>query len=406
MEKLKDLVYLNLSFNDLSGKIPNCGPFAKFSMESFMGNKELCGASRFHVMECKEGKGKPRNIAIFLKYVLPSLVSVIVFVVLLVWMLTFWKRNKRREPRAEDSLDVALRRISYYEILRATEGFDESNLIGRGSFSLVFKGTFVDGVIAAIKVFNLDVQDSIRSFEVECQVLRNIRHRNLVKVITSCSNLDFKALILEYMPNGSLDKWLYSHNYFLDIYQRLGIMMDVGNALEYLHHGHSFPVVHCDLKPGNILLDESMVAHVGDFGIAKLLDKDKATKQTKTMGTVGYMAPEYGCAGIVSSMGDVYSFGILLMEVFTRKKPTDEMFHGDFTMRKWVCDSLPGAIKEIVDSNLLTGEEGGQEIEECFLMVMELAVECTADFPEERITMEDVAGRLKHTLHKFTHNTS
>ncbi|XP_019160237.1 PREDICTED: probable LRR receptor-like serine/threonine-protein kinase At3g47570 [Ipomoea nil] len=208
------------------------------------------------------------------------------------------------------------------------------------------------------------------------------------------------------MPNGSLDKWLYSHNYFLDIYQRLGIMMDVANALEYFHYGHSFPVVHCDLKPGNILLDENMVARVGDFGIAKLLDKDKATKQTKTMGTVGYMAPEYGCAGIVSSMGDVYSFGILLMEVFSRRKPTDEMFHGDFSMRKWVSDSLPDAIMEIVDSNLLIGEEGGQEIEDCFLMVMGLTVECTADFPVERITIEDVAGRLKHTLRKFTHNTS
>ncbi|XP_031122593.1 receptor kinase-like protein Xa21 [Ipomoea triloba] len=390
MEKLKDLVYLNLSFNDLSGKIPNGGPFTNFSMESFMGNNELCGASRFHVMECKEGKGKPRNIAIFLKYVLPSLVSLVVVAILMVWLLTFWKRNKRRKPWAEDSLDVEFKRISYYEILGATEDFDESNLIGRGTFSSVFKGTFVDGVIAAVKVFNLDVQDSVRSFDVECQVLRNIRHRNLVKVITSCSNLDFKALILEYMPNGSLDKWLYSHNYFLDIYQRLGIMMDVANALEYLHHGHSFPVVHCDLKPGNILLDENMVAHVGDFGIAKLLEKDKATKQTKTMGTVGYMAPEYGSAGIISSMGDVYSFGILLMEVFTRKKPTDETFQGDFTMRKWVSDSLPDAIMQIVDSNLVTGEGVEQEIEECFLMVMGLAMECTVDFPEDRIRMEDV----------------
>ncbi|XP_031122589.1 probable LRR receptor-like serine/threonine-protein kinase At3g47570 [Ipomoea triloba] len=372
-----------------------------------MGNEELCGASRFHVMECKEGKGKPRNIAIFLKYVLPSLVSVVFVAILLVWLLTFWKRNKQRKPRAEDTLDVELKRISYYEILGATEDFDESNLIGRGSFSSVFKGTFAAGLVAAIKVFNLDVQDSIRSFEVECQVLRNVRHRNLVKVITSCSNLDFKALILEYMPNGSLHKWLYSHNYFLDIYQRLGIMMDIANALEYMHHGHSFPVVHCDLKPGNILLDENMVAHVGDVGIAKLLDKDKTTKQTKIMGTVGYMAPEYGSAGIISSMGDVYSFGILLMEVFTRKKPTDEMFQGDFTMRRWVSESLPDAIMQIVDSNLLTGEEGGgQEIEECFLMVMGLAVECTADFPEERMSIEDVAVRLKHTLHKFTQNTS
>ncbi|XP_031130046.1 probable LRR receptor-like serine/threonine-protein kinase At3g47570 [Ipomoea triloba] len=410
MEKLKDLVYLNLSFNDLSGKIPNGGPFAKFSTESFMGNKKLCGASRFHVMECKEGKEKRRNTTIFRKYVLPSLVSVVVVVVvvLLVLLLTFRKRNKRRAPRVENVVDdVTLKRISYYEILGATEDFDESNLIGKGTFSSVFKGTFAAGLVLVVKVFNLDVQDSIKSFEVECQVLRNIRHRNLVKVITSCSNLDFKALILEYMPNGSLDKWLYSHNYFLDIYQRLGIMMDIANALEYLHHGHSFPVVHCDLKPGNILLDENMVVHVGDFGIAKLLDRDKATQQTKTMGTVGYMAPEYGSAGIVSTMGDVYSYGILLMEVFTRKKPTDEIFQGDFTMRRWVSDSLPDEIMQIVDSNLVTREEGvGQEIEECFLMVMGLAMECTSDVAEERIKMEDVIVRLRHALQKFNQNVS
>ncbi|XP_019160238.1 PREDICTED: probable LRR receptor-like serine/threonine-protein kinase At3g47570 [Ipomoea nil] len=125
------------------------------------------------------------------------------------------------------------------------------------------------------------------------------------------------------------------------------------------------------------------------------------------MGTVGYMAPEYGSAGIISSMGDVYSFGILLMEVFTRRKPTDEMFHGDFTMKKWVSDSMPDAIMEIVDSNLVTGEEGaGQEIEECFLMVMGLAMECTSDFPEERISMEDVIVRLKNALQKFNQNVS
>ncbi|XP_031122598.1 LRR receptor-like serine/threonine-protein kinase GSO2 [Ipomoea triloba] len=410
MEKLKDLVYLNMSFNELSGKIPDDGPFAKFSRESFMGNKELCGASRFHVMECKEDKEKSRNTSIFHKYVLPSLVSVVVVVVvvaiLLVLLVTLRKRNTQRGPEAKTLVGVTLKRISYYEILRATDDFDESNLIGKGSFGKVYKGILDAGEVVAIKVFNLDVQDSIRSFDAECEVLRNIRHRNLVKVISSCSNLDFRALILEYMPNWSLDKWLYSHNYFLDFFQRFGIMLDVANAVEYLHQGHSFSVVHCDLKPSNILLDENMVAHVGDFGIAKLLDKNNLTKQTKTIGTIGYMAPEYGSAGIISTMGDVYSFGILLMEVFTRKKPTDEMFQGDFTMRKWVSDSLPDAIMHIVDSNLLTEEQSCQEIEECFLMMMGLALECTADFPEERISMEDVIVRLKHTQQKFNQNVS
>ncbi|WMV32103.1 hypothetical protein MTR67_025488 [Solanum verrucosum] len=125
----------------------------------------------------------------------------------------------------------------------------------------------------------------------ECGILRNLRHRNLTKVITSCSNLDFKALVLEYMPNGTLDKWLYSHNLFLNLLQRLDIMIDVASAMDYLHNGYSTPIVHCDLKPSNALLDQEMVGHGSDFGIAKLLDAGEAFVQTRTIATIGYIAP-------------------------------------------------------------------------------------------------------------------
>jgi LRR receptor-like serine/threonine-protein kinase FLS2 len=118
-----------------------------------------------------------------------------------------------------------------------------------------------------------------------------MRHRNLVKIICSCCNLDVKGLVLEYMPKGSLEKWLYSYNYFLDIIQRVNIMIDVASAIEYLHHGYSTPVVHCDLKPSNVLLDEDMVAHVCDFGIGKLSGESESVSQTKTLATIGYMAP-------------------------------------------------------------------------------------------------------------------
>ncbi|KAK4364769.1 hypothetical protein RND71_016127 [Anisodus tanguticus] len=153
-------------------------------------------------------------------------------------------------------------RISYYEVVRGTNNFDEANLIGRGGLGLVYRGTLQAENIVAVKVFNTEVQDAFRGFDLECEVLRNIRHRNLVKVISSCANLDFKALVLEYMPNGDLDYWLYSHNNFLDLNRRLKAMIDVASAMEYLHEGHSFVVIHCDLKPSNILLDEDMVARV------------------------------------------------------------------------------------------------------------------------------------------------
>ncbi|XP_022717752.1 receptor kinase-like protein Xa21 [Durio zibethinus] len=143
----------------------------------------------------------------------------------------------------------------------------------------------------AIKVFNLQIEGAFRSFDIECEAMRNILHRNLVKIITCCSNVDFKALVLDFMSNGSLEKWLHSENHFLDILQRINIMVDVASALEYLHAGHPTPIIHCDLKPSNILLDEDMVAHVGDFGIAKLLGEGELMKQTMTLATIGYMAP-------------------------------------------------------------------------------------------------------------------
>ncbi|KAL2513241.1 putative LRR receptor-like serine/threonine-protein kinase [Abeliophyllum distichum] len=221
-----------------------------------------------------------------------------------------------------------------------------------------FEGTLSDGLNVAVKVFNFPSERVSKSFDIETEILSTIHHRNLVRIIGCCSNKEFKALTLEYMPNGSLEIWLYSHNYFLDMLKRFDIAIDVALALEYLHHGLTFTVLHCDLKPRNVLLDQYMVGHVGDFGIARLFGQGESIAQTKTLATIGYMVPEYGSEGIVSTSGDVYSFGIMLLEMYMRKKPTDAMFGEKMRLKGWVIQSLDeNKIIEVVDANLLRRED-------------------------------------------------
>ncbi|XP_044472208.1 probable LRR receptor-like serine/threonine-protein kinase At3g47570 [Mangifera indica] len=401
LEALTYLKKFNVFVNNLQGQIPNKGPFKTFSAQSFLLNHALCGLPRQGVPLCNVNTIK-RPKTLVMKYILSSVLPVLMVVIVTFVFVRCYYGKKHFSVDQVDSLPLATwRRTSYLEIQQATDDFSECNLLGIGSFGSVFKGTLSDGTIVAIKVFTLQVERVLRSFDSECEVLRNIRHRNLIKVFSSCCNIDFKALILEFMPNGSLEKWLYSHDYFLDMLQRLNIMIDVASALEYLHHDYSTPVIHCDLKPQNILLDEDMTAHVSDFDIAKLLDEGDSKTQTFTLATMGYMAPEYGSTGIVSTRGDVYSFGILLLETFTRKKPTDEMFAGEISLKNLVEASLPDVITEVVDANLLREDNGFAAKVNCLSSIMNLALKCSMESPEQRINMKDALAKLKKIKLQF-----
>ncbi|KAL4272187.1 hypothetical protein GQ457_13G003150 [Hibiscus cannabinus] len=395
LEKLRFLKYFNVSFNRLQGEIPDGGSFGNYSMESFQGNGALCGAAKLRVPSCKtkpQRNSKARTKLIV--YVVVPIVSTILVVALIIVVF----RSRMKKETQEDSLRLRTwRRFSHHELYQATDGFSDSRLLGSGSYGSVYQGILPDGMTIAVKVFNLELNGAFKSFDVECEILCKIRHRNLTKITSRCSNnLDFRALVLEFMPNGNLDKWLYSNNYFPDILQRLNILIDVASALEYLHHGHTTPVVHCDLKPSNVLLDEDMVAHLSDFGIAKILCEEDSMIQTRTLATLGYMAPEYGLEGIISTKGDVYSFGILTMETIMRKKPTDEMFSEEMSLRSLVKETLPLMLNQVGDTNLLSTTGRKQLVaNKCALSVLQVALECSVEIPNERPDMKKVVTKLE-----------
>ncbi|GAY59881.1 hypothetical protein CUMW_197840 [Citrus unshiu] len=390
LEKLSYLKDLNLSFNKLEGEIPKGGSFGNFSAKSFEGNKLLCGSPNLHVPPCKTSiQHTRRKNTLLLGIFLP--LSTIFMIAVILLIARNRKRGRQQPNDADMPQEATWRRFSYLELCQATDGFSENNLIGRGGFGSVYKARIQDGMEVAVKVFNQQCGRAFKSFDVECEVMKSIRHRNIIKIISCCS-IEFKALALEYMPHGSLEKYLYSSNYILDIFQRLNIMIDVASALEYLYFGYSTPVIHCDLKPINVLLDDNMVAHLSDFGITKLLTgEDQFVTQTQTPATIGYMALGYGSEGRVSTNGDVYNFGVMLMETFTGKKPTNEIFNEGMTLKHWVNDWLLISIMKIVDGSLLSREDiQFVAKEQCMSFVFNMAMECTVESPEKRINAKEI----------------
>ncbi|KAJ1396850.1 Serine/threonine-protein kinase, active site [Sesbania bispinosa] len=227
---------------------------------------------------------------------------------------------------------------------------------------------------------------------------------------------EFKALVFDYMKNGSLEQWLhpgkvdFEHPRTLDLYQRLNIINDVASALHYLHHECEQPILHCDLKPSNVLLDDDMVAHVSDFGIARLVSTIDGTfhKQTSTIGikgTVGYTPPEYGAGSEVSAYGDMYSFGILMLEMLTGRRPTDKMFEDDQNLHNFVEISLPDNLLQILDPQLVPRDEEDEleeenngnfspNVEKCLVSLFRIGLACSMESPKERMSVADVTREL------------
>nr|XP_010930449.3 putative receptor-like protein kinase At3g47110 [Elaeis guineensis] len=415
------LQYLNLSFNDLEGEVPKDGVFGNSSETFVLGNKRLCGGDpKLQLPPCSIEASK-RNI--FKKIIIIASVAAILFLCFLVILLQL--RKGREKSPSVPSLEDKYRMISYTDILKATDGFSSANLVGTGSSGFVYKGK-LDGEekFVAVKVFNIQQVGALESFKTECEIIRNVRHYNLVKIITSCSSMDssgndFKALIFEYMPNGSLEEWLHpraqecDQTRNLNLTQRLNIALDVASALCYLHHNIEVPAIHCDLKPSNVLLDNDMTAHVGDFGLARFLStsgsttSEKSTSLVGIKGTIGYVAPEYAMGSQISTQGDVYSYGILLLEMLTGKKPTNNMFKDGLNLHKFVDMAFPESVMEILDPQILQNESeevdgnirndnfSRMQLRRCIISLIRIGLLCSKESPNERPRMRDVTTKVR-----------
>ncbi|XP_059626505.1 LRR receptor-like serine/threonine-protein kinase FLS2 [Cornus florida] len=231
----------------------------------------------------------------------------------------------------EDLSSLIWRIISYQELLLATDAFNEANLIGVGSFGSVYKGTLSDGMIIAAKPENVLLDNDMIVHVADFGIAKLFGERDLLAQTTTLATIGYMAPEYEMEDRVSTRCDVYSYGVLLmEIFTRKRLTDEICRiSLGYLHNGHVAPIVHCDLKPENVLLDEDMIAHVTDFGIAKLFGERDLLAQTITLATIGYMAPEYEMEDRVSTRCDVYSYGVLLMEIFTKKRPIDEMFAGE-----------------------------------------------------------------------------
>ncbi|CAN1143760.1 Probable LRR receptor-like serine/threonine-protein kinase At3g47570 [Linum perenne] len=407
---------LNLSHNNFEGEVPRQGVFKNNSIVSVIGNSKLCGGiASLQLPPCNITRHSNKTLSLKWKIVISTISSLLLltFVGSCCFILLIKKRGKQDMVSTDDP---KLLQLSYQTLFKATDGFSSANQIGVGSFGLVYKGVLNEiggaSINIGVKVFKLQRHGAFKSFMAECEALKNIRHKNLVRIVTVCSSVDyegndFKALVYEFLANGSLEDESTTTR-SLNFSQRLNVAIDIASAVHYLHNYCGTPIVHCDLKPSNVLLDEDMVAHVGDFGLARFLSTvaNPSSSTIGIKGTIGYAPPEYGMGNEVSIQGDIYSYGILQLELFTGRRPTDETFKDGLSLHNVVKSAMSKQrTYEVVDPVLLdellrkltthhsSSEEARKDLEELMSSILEIGVACSSDIPEARVSMSEVLSK-------------
>ncbi|XP_028770227.1 probable LRR receptor-like serine/threonine-protein kinase At4g29180 isoform X2 [Neltuma alba] len=389
LEDFKSLKVLNLKGNHLSGSVP--GHLLERSRAGLLtlslDDQNICGSST-----CK----KKKNIAV------PIAVSISSVLVLLIAFALIWKLRRKKpsdkeiEKANKGGRTVASKKwqYSYEEVLEITNNFEMA--IGKGGFGIVYRGELKDRNQVAVKMLSPSSSQGPKEFQTEAELLMTVHHRNLVSFIGYCDDDNKMALIYEYMANGNLKNYLSDKNSNTLTWQkRLEIAIDAAQGLEYLHHGCKPPIIHRDVKTANILLNENLEAKIADFGLSKVFKNDNtnANAESEVMGTTGYLDPEYYKLRNLNEKSDIYSFGIVILELVTGQPAVikgEELVH----ITAWVTYELKrGDFSRIVDPRL-EGQFNAGSVQKAF----EIAMACSSSPSIHRPTLNFVVQELKKCL--------
>ncbi|KAK4485552.1 hypothetical protein RD792_008195 [Penstemon davidsonii] len=285
--------------------------------------------------------------------------------------------------------------FTYKELHAATNGFSEEYKLGEGGFGSVYWGKTSDGLQIAVKKLKSMNSKAEMEFAVEVEVLGRVRHKNLLGLRGYFAGNDQRLIVYDYMPNLSLLSHLHGQfagDVQLDWKKRMKIVLGSAEGLLYLHHEVSPHIIHRDIKASNVLLDSNFEPLVADFGFAKLIPEGVSHMTTRVKGTLGYLAPEYAMWGKVSESCDVYSFGILLLEIVTGRKPIEKLPGGiKRTITEWAEPLITrGRFKDLVDPKLRGNFDENEVVQ-----AINIAALCVQSEPDKRPTMREVVALLK-----------
>ncbi|CAI8595438.1 unnamed protein product [Vicia faba] len=311
---------------------------------------------------------------------------------------TFKKTSSISRQNLDNDEDISgihnVKIYSYKELSKATNDFSQANKIGEGGFGSVYMGRLKGGKLAAIKVLSAESKQGVKEFLTEINVISDFEHENLVKLYGCCVERNSRILVYNYLENNSLSRTLLggSHNsIYFDWRTRCRICVGVAKGLAFLHEEVRPPIIHRDIKASNILLDKDLIPKISDFGLAKLMPANATHVSTRVAGTLGYLAPEYAIGGRLTRKADIYSFGVLLVEIVSgrcntnSRLPIDEQFILERTWELYERKELVA----LVDTSL-NGEFDAEQA----CKFLKIGLLCTQESPKSRPSMSSVVKML------------